>query len=88
MQLSTTKGIEMTPEPVWSNIEFRWMSPEEYALVHAAPVAAAEEATITYAEARGVERMWDRIESRRATNSSAPCRRCGTYCYGDCSAAR
>lgn len=40
-------------------------------------------APVTYAEARGMEQAIERLNDA-APSASGLCRRCGTYCYGDC----
>lgn len=52
-----------------------------------APDVEPISAPVTYAEMRSMERVWERIEASKPS-ASGLCRRCGTYCYGDCSAAR
>jgi len=41
-------------------------------------------APITDAEARGLADSYDRVKASRPSSPSGKCRRCDSYCYGDC----
>ena len=52
----------------------------------ASPTCVTCDQPITYAEQRGMERARERVEAAKPATFSEPCRRCGTYCDGDCAA--
>jgi len=58
---------------------------EAVAAMVAGPARSEDrEVPSTGAEMRAMERVWDRVQANRPATASDPCRRCGTYCDGDC----
>ncbi len=70
----------------WDANSKSWMVPDDKAEQARALVGAAPTKAKTYHGARTIDGVQTLGEYRARANHSQPCRKCDTYCYGDCEA--